>query len=496
MRILVWTVAVTGTVLLSFGVMTGMALYQMKMASIDERLSSLANNRFPRYNDEWEWNRVINIIEDVGERTLGSQMGISVYDKSRKEIYVSDVLKGKLDLESFSEVEVVEESEIERPLGRGGRGRPEPFNMGEWSVGRRSGPPPLKGGERILDPLKFTKHTIKIDGTPWRVFVFQLPNANACVGVDLSGAMEDMNAARSAFLWALPIALALLAAGAWFFSSRAIRPLRKMTGVASLISAKNLSERIDAEREDKEFRALAEVFNSMLGRLEASFGQATRFSADAAHELKTPLAILQGHLEGLLQEAEDGSKNQRTLGMLLEETQRLTMITRKLLLLSKVDAGQLNLQLEPVDLVRMIEETIEDCEMQSLTIKFESKLPQDYLFSVDRTFFRQVLQNLLGNAVKYNLETDGVVSVKLVESEKAVNIDIFNTGSPIPQRMQSRLFERFVRGDEARNRSIDGIGLGLNLAQEFAKAHGATLQLVKSDDNGTLFRVTLPFQGR
>lgn len=145
---------------------------------------------------------------------------------------------------------------------------------------------------------------------------------------------------RAAFSLAALPALGFIGIGAWLLSGRALAPVEKLSDAMQTVGAQGLDRRIPFDGEDREFRRLIEAFNSMLERLERSFAQASRFSADAAHELKTPLAILQGQLERAIAEAESGSPLQKNLADILDEVQRLSVISRKLLLLSLADAGR------------------------------------------------------------------------------------------------------------------------------------------------------------
>ena len=159
------------------------------------------------------------------------------------------------------------------------------------------------------------------------------------VGVNLAGFYEDTARYRWAFLAIVPLALLLLAGGGWLIAVRALRPVSLITNTAERITARALDQRIPQVNADRELARLVEVINGMLDRLEKSFSQAVRFSADAAHELQTPLTILQGELDYALQHAPDGSEEQQRYSGLLEEVQRLKAIVQKLLILARADAG-------------------------------------------------------------------------------------------------------------------------------------------------------------
>ena len=165
----------------------------------------------------------------------------------------------------------------------------------------------------------------------------------------------DLNRMRNIFLVTLPLAVLLVGGGGWLVAGRALRPLRRIRQMAEQVTARGLDQRISVAAEDPEIAGLVQVLNGMMDRLEASFNQATRFSADASHELKTPLAIMQGELENALQAAEPGSSQQQVFSNLLGETQRIKTITRGLLLLAQADAGRLKVALEDVDMSAALE---------------------------------------------------------------------------------------------------------------------------------------------
>jgi heavy metal sensor kinase len=299
-----------------------------------------------------------------------------------------------------------------------------------------------------------------------------------------------MAAIRNIFLISIPGALLLVAGGAWLISGGALRPVRQLTDVIQKVTVKGLDRRIPIGTTDLEFVELIEVFNQMLERLERSFSQASRFSADAAHELKTPLTILQGELERTLQQVEPGSEVQERLSNLLDEVSRLSGITRKLLLLSLADAGQMNLYLVEVDLSELLVEMTEDLELLAPHLSVKTNIAKGLRLLGDRDLLVQLLQNLLSNAIKYNLP-NGWIEINARQTQKTIRITIANASKDIPQDDRHRLFDRFYRGDPARTRKVEGLGLGLSLAREIARAHGGDLAIEATPSGQTAFTLTL-----
>ena len=346
-------------------------------------------------------------------------------------------------------------------------------------------PPPL----RVHRPVAYTVR----DGLmrSWRIELLGDSARTVVVGLDLDTHEHYMLMNALALLAALPLAALLAAVGGWVLSARALRPVQRLTETAESITAQGLDQRLAAADEDIEFARLIKVFNAMLERLEKSFQQATRFSADAAHELKTPLSILQGELEQAVQEVEDGSRQQQVYGELLAEVQRLKTIVRKLLLLSLADAGRLQLTLQPLDLSAAVETLREDTEVlgPGLTVVVDVE-PHVWVLA-DAELLGQVLANLASNAIKYN-RPGGSIRFQLRRKEASVHLTVVNTGAAISPADVGKVFDRFYRASKARDRAVDGFGLGLSLAREIVRAHGGELALVSSTAEATTFVLTMP----
>jgi signal transduction histidine kinase len=232
----------------------------------------------------------------------------------------------------------------------------------------------------------------------------------------------------------------------------------------------------------------------MMDRLERSFDQATRFSADAAHELKTPLAVLQGEIEAALHAAPEGSAEQRAFGALLDEVQRLKAITEKLLLLSRADAGTLRLQRQPTDLSAAVRMMCEDAEVLAPEMEVTCEVAGGLQVHADPDLLDRVLHNLLSNAIKHN-RPDGAVQITLTAEGGEARLTVANTGPEIPPDDRERIFDRFHRVDRSRDRRVEGAGLGLSLSREIVRAHDGDLTLVSSDRRQTVFALTLPLTG-
>lgn len=369
------------------------------------------------------------------------------------------------------------------------------FRDNVFGFERRSGnwPKSLVVGNLIkTTDSKIVCSTISADGKLWRVAAGASPTRSAVFGVDLEPSTDIVKQLASAFLLSIPVALALIAAGAIFMASRALRPVDELARMVERITASGLGERIKSPVRDAEFEKLIHTFNRMMDRLERSFMQANRFSADAAHELRTPLSILQGYIERMINIAEPGSAMQRQLGEMVDEIHRIKSILEKLLLLARMDAGQIRLNMKPLDLSAMVRGVVDDVQALAPAITVESEIQPGIRVNADSALLETAIQNLAGNAAKYNWERDGKILIALSNGRDEAVLTVANTGPKIHPDDCEKIFERFYRADKSRSRDVDGLGLGLSLAREIAQAHRGRLDLVDSPDDLNRFVLRLP----
>jgi len=372
----------------------------------------------------------------------------------------------------------------QNPPGPGGPPGPPPGD-GSPPAWHGEGPPPPPP----MVPIRFDIR--RAGGQRWRLATTASREATVVIGASLDTAQAQMAPMRNALLTALPVALLLIGAAAWLLSGRALRPVQVLTHAAEQVTARGLDQRIAYQDADAEFVGLITVFNEMLDRLERSFHQAVRFSADAAHELRTPLTVLQGELEGAIQAAEAGSDDQRRYTALLEEVQRLSTIVRNLLLLSRADAGQLRLNPTLCDLTSAVSEIVEDTEALAPHLAVSAELAPEVWANADPELLGLILRNLATNAAKYSHD-QGQVQFRLRTVGPTAELAVSNNGPPIRREDRERIFDRFYRGDQSRSRTKDGVGLGLSLSRELARAHGGDLVLAESRRGMTTFVLTLP----
>jgi two-component system, OmpR family, heavy metal sensor histidine kinase CusS len=353
-------------------------------------------------------------------------------------------------------------------------------------------PPPLLA-ERAPPECQLASFTA--GDTEWRASRVTTPLTRGFVAADLAATRAELRGAlKRAATLALPLGLLLTAVGAWLLSGLALRPALRLRDAMRSVDRNALDQRLPGKNEDNEFRDLIESYNTMLERLEASFNQASRFSADAAHELKTPLTILQGQLERAIPLANNRSI-QINLGEMLDEVGRLASISRKLLMLSQADAGKLALVRSRVDFSRMLEDSLADAQMMDLQLSVGGDIQPGLALQGDEQLLAQLVNNIVGNAIKYTPQ-GGKIAIRGRKVAAGVETVFSNTAPDVGPADRQRFFDRFFRGDSAHNRRIDGHGLGLSLARIIARAHGGDLTLEAESDGVVVLRLTLPLGPR
>ncbi len=482
LKIALLSASISGVMLLAFGFAAWLLLNRQKLESVDTEIRSLGarhpgwianRGNYQRLDDALEFifgsaheNQIILLVRDTGGAILHTSSG-----------WPKELVADQLDCQ-------LEDDPNATTIG-GGAGR------GRGGAGRGFGPGAGGGQATFTKIPKF--QTVTVAGTPWRLGLLGTDDTTLVIGLNYAGARAELDRIRNGFLLALPVALLLVGLGGWIVAGRALRPLAVIADTAERVTVRGLDQRIPESHDSPEAARVIQVLNRMMDRLEASFRQATRFSADASHELKTPLAIMQGELENALQAAKPGSPEQQLFTNLLEETQRLKTITRSLLLLAQADAGQLKLATEAADLSAALADMIEDARVLAADTRqtFAVQIQPGLRIAADRALLHTALFNVLGNAVKYN-EPGGRIELQAQARQERIILMIGNTGPGIPESDQHKIFDRFYRVQRSDQPREEGIGLGLSLAREIIRAHGGELELKESRPGWTCFAVTLP----
>ncbi len=334
-------------------------------------------------------------------------------------------------------------------------------------------------------------HTRKIAGRSIRIGEFTENGLTLRVGADLKEINQIGRDIMNGMLAAIPTVLILIVIGGRWVARKAIAPVEEIRQAAAQITAQRLDQRLPVPPTGDEIAGLIEVLNAAFERLQRSFEQSVRFSADASHHLKTPIAVLRAGIEEIMADPTGSLPIHATAEGLLHRIHQLNSVADNLLLLARADAGRLELHKKEFDLSELLEGVLDDARAlaEPLNLTVEAEVPEYLPLNADRAFVGMIAQKLLENAIKYN-ERGGRVRVTARAVNGSVELAVGNTGEGIPEERASRLFERFyrVRGDER----VGGSGLGLSTARELARALGGEIVLRRSDSTWTELSVRLP----
>jgi heavy metal sensor kinase len=290
-----------------------------------------------------------------------------------------------------------------------------------------------------------------------------------------------------------PVALLLAGGGGWLLAHRALAPVAQMTAATQRISAEHLAERLEESGTGDELDQLASTLNAMLERLDNAFHQIRQFSADASHELQTPLTILKGELEVALRSPRTVAAYQGLLHSALEEIDRIAVLVDGLMLLARADAGVLRMDHRPVELHQLVQEVYGQSKIladaKAINVHLGRLEPLVILGDYER--LRRLLLNLADNAIKYT-PPSGHVTLALRRQGDRAELQVTDTGIGLSPQEQTQIFQRFYRTSEARRFSAVGSGLGLCIARSIVAAHGGTITLESAAGRGSTFTVCLP----
>src|SRR5256714_4194369 len=297
----------------------------------------------------------------------------------------------------------------------------------------------------------------------------------------------------------VPLIITGAGAGAFLFLGRTQRQLAEITNeVSAITDGRSLHRRLALSEETTDFANLVTTLNAMIGRLETSFAGLRRFTADASHELKTPLAVLRADVERAMTDPSAQTERMVALEEALQEVRRMTDLVESLLTLARADEGRFDLHREPVELEPLVQEVYETAlilgEAQGVTVNLP--FTADAVVMGDRTRLRQLFLNLVTNAIKYT-PAGGKVDIGLGRQPDHRTFAVRDTGIGISAADFPHIFERFWRADRVRSRMSErgGFGLGLAISQWIAQAHGGSLTASSRLGRGSLFTVTLPLSG-
>lgn len=343
--------------------------------------------------------------------------------------------------------------------------------------------------------------TLDLKGDRLRVLSARFSVSGSTYTAQLAAPVVEAYKILQRFQWLLlssiPLVLVLASAGGYWMSRRALAPVDEITRAAQLVSEHNLSGRLVIPRAADELQRLAVTFNQMLGRLEAGFNRITEFTADASHELRTPVALVRTTAELSLRRPRDDAEYREALGQILDESKRMTILIESLMTLARVDSGAETLNFEAIDVTRLVRDACVRSEplAQSKQIQFECAIPDEsILVNSDANALQRLFLILIDNAIKYT-PAAGRVRVGVENDADNVVVKIQDTGIGVSNEDLPFIFERFYRADKARSREAAGAGLGLSIARWIADAHRASIRVESIPGEGSIFEVRIPQVG-
>ena len=354
--------------------------------------------------------------------------------------------------------------------------------------------------DRVADGSKFSE--VDFEGQPYRVLTVRFSSMSRrlvlCLAAPLAGNRQVLSTFSSGLLWAIPAVLILSALGGYLLSRKALSPVDRINAAVRTISVTNLSARLPVSKAEDELRRLSETCNLMLARLESAVKELKQFTADASHELRSPLSFIRTASEVALRNRKADPESRLAFEQIIEECAGASRLLGDMLLLARADAGNCGLVFERVDLVDVLAGVCERAQLllreRNQRLEFVSDEVSGVPISGDYASLHRLLWSLIENAVKYT-PSSGLIQVELEVTAQTASVKIKDTGVGIRKADLPHIFQRFYRADASRGQ-VEGFGLGLSIAQWIAAAHHASISVESEEDMGSVFAVTFPILGK
>ena len=337
---------------------------------------------------------------------------------------------------------------------------------------------------------------LTLEGHPYR-FLSEVLVANGHrfvvqTGVEDDDVLHTLGAFRNGLLVFAILTLLVASAVGYWLSRQALAPVDAITRTARSITGSNLSSRLATLDTDDELKRLSDTLNEMLGRIEASFQRISQFTADASHELRTPISLIRTEAEIALRKSRDEREYQESLSHILKEAERTSALIENLLALARADAGHFVLEMQILNLSETVMAAAKEWQrvMADRDLTFIHQVTGEVWVSYNEGALRRLLNILLDNAMKYT-PAGGKVTLSLEQNGSAVKISVSDTGVGIAAEDKAHIFERFYRADKARHRESAGAGLGLAIAEWIVQQHKGTIGVESVPGRGTTATVNL-----
>jgi len=315
------------------------------------------------------------------------------------------------------------------------------------------------------------------------------------LGTHLRFVRKSLSHFKRNILAVFPIILVLGSLGGWILARRSVSPIGYIASKTKTITSQNLSERLSPRGTGDEMDDLIGTINGMIARLESSFKRMAEFTADASHELKTPLCALRGEAELLLSKERTTEDYQEGLAHFVERFDQVNRMINDLILLSKSDSSQVELNRVPLRLDLLIQDIGNLfhilAEQKNIVLRIDPC--QETVVMGDKMRLQQLFTNLIDNAVKFTPE-GGSIRIRVEKNKDFAQVKVIDTGIGIPKEEQDNIFKRFYRVDKSRSKETGGVGLGLSIAEWIAQAHLGKIEVESELNKGSTFTVYLPIQ--
>jgi two-component system, OmpR family, heavy metal sensor histidine kinase CusS len=396
---------------------------------------------------------------------------------------LADVLRLRFPGHEGYELEVgtVAGQSLFRSVGIGSKGLPRPLVL-------RSGVDGPTYESVTLDDRSPVRLASRVVESPYGPLLIQ-------AAVTLAPNVRALRELAAVFLTIGPVALICALGGGYWLARKALAPVDRMAATAAEITATRLDRRLTEPDANDELGYLARTFNAMIARLQRSFEEVRRFTADAAHELRTPLAAMRTEAEVALRSPRSADRDTRVLENLLEEIERLTRLVSHLLFLCREDTGVDVIDFQPVQLDAVVRDVGDHMTVaareKGVDLVVDLRHACEVKGEADR--LRQLFFNLLDNAIKYT-PPGGKVTVDGDSSNGQAIVTVSDTGIGIPAEHLPHVFDRFYRVDSSRSPETDGTGLGLAICRSIAESHSGHLEIDSTFGSGTRVTLVLPIQ--
>jgi heavy metal sensor kinase len=335
-------------------------------------------------------------------------------------------------------------------------------------------------------------------GEPYRTYgtemVVQGQRYRILVAAPMAETELTLRRLREVLLWSAPGVVLIASLGGYWISRKALQPVDAITRAAQTIGIENLSQRLEVPAASDELARLSETWNAMLERLEAAVKRLSQFTADASHELRTPIALIRATAELTVRRERPAETYREALKYIIDESDRTTRLIEDLLLLARADAGLPALPLDRMELAPLVRDVCEQGQIlaHERQLEISTEAPEQPVFvEANDPALRRLLLLLVDNAVKYT-PAGGHITLSVALDSSGPTVTVRDTGIGIPETALPHVFERFYRVDESRNREAGGVGLGLSIAQWIAERHHARLEAESVVGQGSAFRVRFP----